>query len=220
MTRSARFQIWHYTTATFERAPVFPDGCRDVLIVREKGVPERIVLTELDIRPRQVDLAAGTEITGYRLQPGAAVSPAVLEELTRDCGRVEEILGNELETSPAADEILLALVQPGARVETVAADLGISVRTLQRHFKELALPAPDYWRLLARARRAAGLLTSGLPLIEIAGLCGFSDQAHMTRAFRCWFSGTPAQLRRAPDLLELLSQPALGNWTGEQISTR
>jgi len=218
------FQPWHHHTATAERAPVFPDGCRDVLIVREPGAPAKIVLTELDLQPRVAALSGGTEITGYRLRPGALVGRQVLVELWRDCGRAEEVLGNALAAgeglSQAADEILVALVAPGASVESVAADLGVSKRTLQRQLKQLGLPAPDYWRLLARARRAAGLLASGLTLPEIADLCGFSDQAHMTRDFRSWFGGTPAQLRRAPLILELLCQPALGNWTGEQISIR
>lgn len=223
MPDAVLFQPWHHRTDTTERAPVFPDGCRDVLIVREPGSAPKIVLTELDLRPRVAELAAKTEITGYRLRPGAVVGQEVLTELERDCGRAEEVLGNALsggQGSAAADEILLALVAPGASVERVAADLGVSTRTLQRQLKALGLPAPDYWRLLARARRAAGLLASGLALPEIADLCGFSDQAHMTRDFRSWFGGTPAQLRRAPHILELLCQPALGNWTGEQISTR
>ncbi|MCK7615502.1 helix-turn-helix domain-containing protein [Roseibium sediminicola] len=224
MSRTIPFQPWHHhTTTTTERAPVFPDGCRDVLIVREPGTREKIVLTVLDLRPRVAELSAGTEITGYRLRPGAVVGDEVLAELERDCGRAEEVLGNALSADAAgdaADEILLALVAPGASVESVAADLGVSKRTLQRQLKAFGLPAPDYWRLLARARRAAGLLASGLALPEIADLCGFSDQAHMTRDFRSWFGGTPAQLRRAPHILELLCQPALGNWTGEQISTR
>jgi AraC-like DNA-binding protein len=224
MYHTAPFQIWHHRTDTAECAPVYPDGCRDVLIVREKGVPAKIVLTELDLRPRVAELAAGTEITGFRLRPGSLVGQRVLAELQLDCGRAEEVLGNELASGTAAgkaaDEIILALVAPGASVESVAADLGVSRRTLQRQVKVLGLPAPDYWRLLARARRAAGLLTSGLPLGEIAFLCGFSDQAHMTREFRRWFGRTPAELKMRPDLLVLLCQPALGNWTGEQISMR
>lgn len=223
MPHTIPFQPWHHRTTTAERAPVFPDGCRDVLIVCEPGVREKIVLTELDLRPRVAELSAGTEITGYRLRPGAVVGEDVLAELWRDCGRAEEVLGNVLDVSDvsrAAEEIILALVAPGARVERVAADLGVSQRTLQRQLKRSGLPAPDYWRLLARARRAAGLLAAGLPLTEAADLCGFSDQAHMTRDFRTWFGAAPAQLRRAPDILELLCQPALGNWTGEQISMR
>ena len=42
----------------------------------------------------------------------------------------------------------------------------------------------------------------------------------MTRAFARWFGHTPGGLRRQANLLEVVGQPALGNWTGEQISTK
>lgn len=224
MPPSTPFQPWYHRTVTAERAPVYPDGCRDVLIVRAPGAREKIVLTELDLRPRVAELAAGTEITGYRLRPGANIRPTVLAEIERDCGRAEEMLGNELAAREGAggpgEEILLALVEPGASVKSVAADLGVSKRTLQRQVRVLGLPAPDYWRLLARARRAAGLLKSGQSLTEIAYASGYSDQAHLSREMRRWFGQTPSALQARPGLLEQICQPALGNWTDEQISTR
>ncbi|MEC9402698.1 MAG: helix-turn-helix domain-containing protein, partial [Pseudomonadota bacterium] len=134
--------------------------------------------------------------------------------------RVEDILGNALDETNDLDDVIVALTLPQSTVERASKQAGVSVRTLQRRFREQGLPPPEYWRLLARARRAAGLLATEVPLVEIAAVCGFSDQAHMTRDLRRWFGRSPAQLRRDPDSLSLLSQPALGNWIGEQISTR
>ena len=45
-------------------------------------------------------------------------------------------------------------------------------------------------------------------------------QAHMTREFVQWFAVTPSRLRRNPDLLNVICQPGLGNWTTEQISIK
>lgn len=224
MIRTVPFQTWHHFTENDERAPVYPDGCRDVLIVRERGRRETVVLTELDLRVRVAKLAAGTEISGYRLRPGAIIGAGALAEIARDCDQAEEVLGNALMqregASEPAEEILLALVAPGGSVERVASDLGVSKRTLQRQLKALGLPAPDYWRLLARARRAAGRLITGQCLSDIAILSGYSDQAHFTRDIRHWFGKTPSALKARPDLLEQIAQPALGNWTGEHISMR
>ena len=47
-----------------------------------------------------------------------------------------------------------------------------------------------------RIERARQLLRTGdLALKEIAATCGFSDQAHMTRAFRQSYGVTPRRFR-------------------------
>jgi AraC-like DNA-binding protein len=220
MSGMVRFEKWHHRIDRAENALIFPDGCRDVLVVRERGRREKVLLTDLDFQPRVSELAEGTQIMGFRLRPGAVVTDEVLAAVARDCAQVEDILGNALDETNDLDDVIVALTLPLATVERVSKQAGVSVRTLQRRFREQGLPPPEYWRLLARARRAAGFLATELPLVEIASACGFSDQAHMTRDLRRWFGGSPAQLRRDPYCLSLLSQPALGNWTGEQISTR
>ncbi len=220
MSGTVRFEKWHHRIDTAENALIFPDGCRDVLVVREQGKREKVLLTDLDFQPRVAELAAGTHITGFRLRPGGVVEDEVLQAIERDCERVEDILGNVLDETNDLDDVIVALTLPQSTVERASKQAGVSVRTLQRRFQEQGLPPPEYWRLLARARRAAGLLATEVPLVEIAAVCGFSDQAHMTRDLQRWFGRSPAQLRRDPDSLLLLSQPALGNWIGEQISTR
>ncbi|MHA7777783.1 AraC family transcriptional regulator [Roseibium sp. M-1] len=217
---SGIFQKWHYRVEARGQALIFPDGCRDVIVATRPGEPDKVFLTELDFQTRQVDLAPGTEMRGYRLRPGAIVDERTLVAIAVRTEAAEDILGNALADENDLDDVIVALTWPQANAEAVSKQAGVSLRTLQRRFREEALPPPEYWRLLGRARRAACLLPSSLPLAEIAADCGFSDQAHMTRDLRRWFGRSPAQLRRDPGALELLSQPALGNWTGEQISTR
>ena len=64
------------------------------------------------------------------------------------------------------------------------------------------------------------MLADHSSLTDVAHSTGFTDQAHMTREFARWFGQTPRNLRRKPNVLDVLRQLALGNWTGEQISTR
>lgn len=216
----ASFHRWVYPVNRAERYLVLPDGCQDVLCIRHADGLVQIVSTGFDVRPRLVDLLPGTTITGYRLRPGAGVSAPAMQAIAADHDRIREILDEQCEAWTNLDEVIVALSQSGETVGAVCRRMGISIRTMQRVFLGRGLPPPDYWRLLGRARRAAGLLSSGEPLAEIAGICGFSDQAHMNRELVRWFGHTPAQLRRQSSILELLRQPALGNWTGEQISTR
>ncbi len=216
----ASFHRWVYPVNRAERYLVLPDGCQDVLCIRHADGLVQIVSTGFDVRPRLVDLLPGTTITGYRLRPGAGVSAPAMQVIAADHDRIGEILDEQCEAWTNLDEAIVALSQSGETVGAVCRRMGISIRTMQRVFLGRRLPPPDYWQLLGRARRAAGLLSSGEPLAEIASICSFSDQAHMNRELVRWFGHTPAQLRRQSSILELLRQPALGNWTGEQISTR
>ncbi len=220
MRAKGGFHKWRHVSHGAERHTVFPDGCRDVLIIRGIGEPDRVVLTELDFQPRNVELPDGTKTTGYRLRPGAVVSRDALEGIAANHHQAENILDDDLGAWSEIDDAILALTRPGASVASVARDLGVSVRTMQRRFLSLNLPVPDFWRLLGRARRAVGMISLAAPLADVACACCYSDQAHMTRDLARWFGVSPARLRRDAGLLAMLSQPALANWTGEQISTR
>lgn len=201
-------------------SPVFPDGCRDVLVVRKPGEAPSVVLTQFDLQPRTISLAAGTEITGYRLRPGAVVDKTVLRAISLEPEKAPSILGEVVALPSDLDEMIGACAQPVSGPGTISGSLGVSIRTMQRRFQTAGLPPPDFWRLLARARRAVNLLQSSASLADIASDCGYCDQSHMTREALRWFKKSPARIRRDVRLHRLLSQPGLGNWTGEQISTK
>ncbi|WP_430511240.1 helix-turn-helix domain-containing protein [Pannonibacter phragmitetus] len=220
MQNEIRFIKWQHHAEAPEKAPIFPDGCRDLLIIRKTDGPADILLTELDFRPRIADLRPGVRITGYRLRPGLDMPPKALEAVAADTSRAQAIVEEECGRHTGLDDAIAALAAPCATAGSSARDLGVSIRTMQRLFLKKRLPPPDFWRLLARARQAAALLATSAPLAEIAFKCGFSDQAHMTRELVRWFGLSPGHLRRNTAVIDLLRQPALGNWTGEQISTR
>lgn len=214
------FQAWAHDAPRDTLAPVYPDGCRDVLILRRPGRRAEVRLTSFDLCPRLAALPAGTTVQGYRLRPGAQIAAGSLRAIEAAPDQAGAIIRNDLALSGDADHAIRALCSPGAGAAAVAGDLGLSLRSLQRLLHRLDLPPPDYWRLLARARRAARHLGGPSPLAAIAADCGFSDQAHMTRELLRWFGKAPRQLQRDGATLALLGQPALGNWTDEQSSTR
>lgn len=214
------FQRWHHRSGEGGTHIVFPDGCRDVLLIRDADGSCETHWTPLDYRPRRVELAAGRNLVGYRLRPGALLSALALTEIMHAPDEAEAILLQaDSEISGLTDPIEL-LAQPECSVTSAARTIGVSVRTMERRFEASNLPSPDFWRLLARARRTAVRLTLPESLAHVADGCGYSDQAHMTRDLARWFGFTPARLRQNPALLRQISQPGLGNWTGEHISTR
>jgi AraC family transcriptional regulator len=79
---------------------------------------------------------------------------------------------------------------------TLAAVVGLGIWTFIRHFRESFGRTPHAYVIERRIDRARRLLAeSALPIKEIASLCGFADQAHMTRMFQTHLHTTPAALR-------------------------
>lgn len=83
-------------------------------------------------------------------------------------------------------------------IAEIAAELGLSERTLQRRITE---DGTSYRSLLDEERREMGrqlLARSGHGIDEIAFLLGFQDTSSFYRAFRSWEGVTPAQWRQRP----------------------
>lgn len=210
---------WEFQAREDTPVTVLPDGCRDVLILSAPGRTAQTLLTEWDTGPRQVLVARGTSIRAYRLQPGTVLSEDALSAISAAPEEAGPALQDADERASEISSLISLLAAPSASLDSAARQAGVSGRTLQRHFRTLKLPPPDFWRQLGRARAAAMALATPAPVAEVAAMAGYSDQAHMTRAFGRWFGMSPARLRQDTKLLAVLHQPGLGNWTGEQIST-
>lgn len=73
-------------------------------------------------------------------------------------------------------------------------DAGYSERHRQRRVRDATGLTRKQIEQLSRAREAFSLLLQGVPPIECAALCGFADQAHLTRSLRVFHGQTPAQV--------------------------
>ncbi|WP_051340518.1 helix-turn-helix domain-containing protein [Azospirillum halopraeferens] len=216
---------WTHTATVAGHAVVFPDGCRDLIVVRHPDGRVTGFVSDLQTGPRSVAIRPGDVLTGRRLMPGACIDTGTLIARVPACdgdpAGIDDLVGEHCHVPAAVGEAVPALADEGATVAGAARSLGVSPRSLQRLFRTHGLPAPEFWLLLARARRAAARILPEASLADVAAAAGYADQAHMTRDFRRWFGLPPAALRRAPALLELLRQSGLGTaGTGEQISTR
>jgi AraC-like DNA-binding protein len=80
-------------------------------------------------------------------------------------------------------------------IATVADMLSMHPRTLQRR---LATEETGFATLLDDVRRHAAhryLTGADMPLTQVAGLLGFSEQAALTHSCRRWWSATPTSVR-------------------------
>lgn len=87
------------------------------------------------------------------------------------------------------------------RVDSLANACGLTPAQFRRAFKHSTGKTPHRWLLQYRLERAREeLLTTDRSVTEIALVCGFADQSHLTRQFCAAFGAPPAQWRRNAQL--------------------
>ena len=70
------------------------------------------------------------------------------------------------------------------------------MRQLSRAFREATGRSPHQYLLHRRVEAAKVLIRQGLPLAEVAGQCGFSDQSYFTKVFQKHTGHPPGEYRR------------------------
>jgi AraC-like DNA-binding protein len=194
---------WEQVTDTGQEQRVVPDACVDLI-----WGGGRLSVAGPDTAPRTVVLAPGSRLVGVRLRPGAAgsvlalpaselrdVSPEAADVLGRDpAGALVEALADGADPhalllravelrgvhglDPLVRAAVVALGRPRARVDRVAAELGLSSRQLQRRVSDAVGYGPKMLQRVLRFRRLQALAPA--PLAELALDAGYADQAHMT----------------------------------------
>ncbi|ATG53399.1 AraC family transcriptional regulator [Brachybacterium ginsengisoli] len=200
--------VWEHEADVSRGRRIDPDGCVDLIWLAE----QELVVAGPDTSAHEVLLPAGRRSSGIRLRPGAAAAvlglPASelrdlrvpLEQVWgTGAGRLVEDLAaasprRRLELLAAAvsqrraspDGLVAAAAQrlgrPRARVAEVAADLGVTERTLHRRTVHAVGYGP---KLLARVTRLQRLRASpGRTSAERALGAGYAHQAHMNDEVR------------------------------------
>jgi AraC-like DNA-binding protein len=127
---------------------------------------------------------------------GACFAPAALEKPVVEPRQLVERLSNRTGVALEVQRVLVARVTGGdTKIESVASQLTMSARTLQRRLTEEGV---SYQELLDGARKQAAeqyLSESSLAIGEVAYLVGFSEPAAFHRAFKRWFGLTPERFR-------------------------
>ena len=81
-------------------------------------------------------------------------------------------------------------------VKTLAAACGVSVNTLERHFKEQLYLSPSAMVRKTRLIKSMQYLRQGYSISETAEFCGFPDYSNYIQLFRRQFGITPLQYRK------------------------
>lgn len=209
--------LWEREAAEGLAQRIVPDGCVDLVWLGG----EELVVAGADTGPRAVELPAGQRRSGIRLRPGAAGTVLGLpaSELRDRRVSIAEVWGEEgrrlrdamAGAGPARRLRLLAwavarrgarpdplvvvaarmLARPGARVASVAAELGVGERRLHRRTVAAVGYGPKVLARVARLRRLVALAEG--PLVWRALAAGYASQSHMNDEVRRLTGLTPVR---------------------------
>jgi len=133
-------------------------------------------------------------------RPFASYNQELLEILTPALDRTLDERQRRLTMSEKVKWILSRSLTGGRiDIRTVASELGVSDRTLQRRLSD---EGASFKQLLTQTRHElalAYLSDPSLEIKEVAFLVGFEDQNSFYRAFRSWEGETPANWRLAQE---------------------
>jgi AraC family transcriptional regulator len=105
-------------------------------------------------------------------------------------------------------ELIDARISEPIPLNDLALAVSLSVSQFARNFKARTGMPPHRYLMRVRVNRAVKLLQSGdTPIAEVATLCGFSHQEHLTRVMRANLGVTPGTVRRQGAVYRRLQSP-------------
>ncbi|WP_120497476.1 AraC family transcriptional regulator [Kiloniella sp. EL199] len=192
-------EVWQSVAGQNDQAYIIPDGCCDLIFKSRPGQEPVWFVSDLAETSQIVSVEKGDHFTGYRLRAGSEVQIDTLVNAVH--GRFPDqetldLINHYTTCDDNIDEALQCLASNVVTVQDAALTLGISARTLQRHIVHKTGKSPVFWHRLARVRKAGRDIQQANSLAEFAFEYGFSDQAHMTREFKQWFSLSPRAFQK------------------------
>lgn len=195
--------IWQNKAVEHEDVYVIPDGCQDVILVRQENGKAEVFVSPLYHQTQKVAAPPKSEWTGFRLRPGCDVKQLDLPSLFSSRHSIEA-MADQIENSTRIEgstaEAIDCIKQHGVSVRHCAKLLGVTPRTLQRVLSRDTQHSPSFWLRLARVRLCARTLVEHGIFAEVAYQCHYADQAHMCREIKHWFGVSPSELLKRDDL--------------------
>jgi AraC-like DNA-binding protein len=121
------------------------------------------------------------------------LSPLLDFVINKPIGELEEKGNNELFSK--AREYLMANLDKSIKPEALAQELGVSLRQLQRVFRDGLDTTPNTFIILIKLEVAAEMLKqNNLNISEVAYSVGFNDPSYFSRVFKKYFNISPSEL--------------------------
>jgi AraC-like DNA-binding protein len=181
-----------------------------IVVVRHAHRPISVFVRGPETKATIVDIPPAGEFIGIEFKLGAfipALPVGTLVDVATELDAVSatrvHLAGShwEIPTFENAADFVAKLARHGVLVRDSIAEqillrkpVAITERSVQRRFLRATGLTYATVRQVERAERAAGLLTTGTPILDAVETAGYSDQAHMTRALKRFLGKTPGRL--------------------------
>lgn len=152
--------------------------------------PVRPPVLDLVFDALQADLALGSPAGPL---VGESLIAALIAQLAATA--TVRLQGLSARACDRAIELIDARFASPISLQELADATGLGIRQLSRAFREATGRSPHQYLLHRRIEQAKLLIRQGLPLAEVAGQCGFSDQSQLTRTFTRQVGTTPGRFR-------------------------
>ncbi|WP_370306679.1 AraC family transcriptional regulator [Sinimarinibacterium flocculans] len=179
---------------------------RAILFRHEPNKPADVYRRHFGVVPR-----FGADVNAIELSRRDLAQPLeIVAPIMRRA--IDEYLQPMIDRQPLSIERqvgeLIARMLPSGncRLASVAAQLSMHERTLQRHLSQAGLVFEEMVDRLRRERALELLGDRRIPLAHVAGLLGYSEQSTFSRACRRWYRRAPGAQRR---LLTQSATPAV-----------
>ena len=107
---------------------------------------------------------------------------------------IETLFYNKRQMLNAIDFIEANLDDSSLTIEQIANSINLSPFYFARNFKKEFGISPHQFIINKRLEKAKKLLRNHLPIADVAQMCGFSDQSHLTRLFKKYLGFTPGKI--------------------------
>ncbi|MES0872565.1 AraC family transcriptional regulator [Sinimarinibacterium thermocellulolyticum] len=169
---------------------------RAVLFRHEPNKPADVYRRHFGVVPRFGAEVNAIELTQCELQQPLEIVAPIMRRA------IDEYLQPMIDRQPlsierqVAELIARMLPSGNCRLASVAAQMSMHERTLQRHLAQAGLVFEDMLDRIRRERALELLADRRIPLAHVAGLLGYSEQSTFSRACRRWYRQAPGAQRR------------------------
>ena len=136
-------------------------------------------------------------VTPKTLSAGLAGRSEILHKMAAAYLDVQTPSADGLFTGRVETALCRTLGTDSCNRASIAKAMAIHPRTLQRHLQQEGETFDAVRDRVRRERAEYYLCRSNLPLSQVAGIIGYTEQAVLSRSCRRWFGRTPREMRRS-----------------------